>query len=313
MTEPRPTYLHTCLKSFREVSEEKYGTPFDLPAIERSVARLRTHTPLSYAHLEYFASPQHWWFEKFWVFPPEHHLTPALKRRKFNFWQLPAEEKLVIASLLDVFKSIELVSIILRFIRPEHYGIISPPVERVLDVRRGSDAVETYSNYLQDLRAICDHYGFCRAADADMAVWVLHERCFGALQDSAVAQAYAKDRFMLGIRTKNLAAHLLSEYSYAELAHSLLPIHLELAAQLAGMALERMVRQRTPKGSSSSAEELDLKTLIDHLHENGTIDSLTRGRWQAARRIRNKAIHGAAVPTLPEVQRLLAELDMGRA
>lgn len=311
MTEPKPTYLHTCLKAFREVSEKKYGTPFDLPAIERSVTHLRSRTPLTYADLQYFASPQHWWFEKFWVFPPEHHLTPALKRRRFDFWQLPAAEKSLIASLLDVFKSIELVSIILRFIRPEHYGIISPPVERVLDVRRGSHAVETYSNYLEDLRAIRGHYGFRRAADADMALWVLHERCFGTLQESAMKRAYAKDRFMLAIRTKNLTAHLLSEYSYPQLAHSLLPINLELAAQLGGIAFERMVRQRAPKGSPSSSEELDLKTLIDELHEEGTIDSLTRGRWQAARRIRNKAIHGVAAPTLPEVQRLLAELDQG--
>jgi len=52
----------------------------------------------------------------------------------------------LVAALLEVFKSVELVSIILRFVKPEHYGIISPPVERVLDVQRGSDAVETYLN-----------------------------------------------------------------------------------------------------------------------------------------------------------------------
>lgn len=308
MTNRTPTYLHTCLAAFRDVSQQKYGTPFDLLAIEQAVNHLRTRTPLTYADLQYFTSRQHWWFEKFWVFPPEHHLTPALKRRKFNFWQLPREEKPIIASLLDAFKSIELASIILRFIRPEHYGIISPPVERILDVRRGSDAVETYLNYLEDLRAIRQHYGFRRAAEADMALWVLHERCFGTLRDGAIERAYAKDPLMLRIRTKNLTAHLLSGYSYAQLAHSLLPVHLELAAQLAGIAFERMVRQRAPKGSPDSSEDLDLKTLIDQLYEGGTLDSLTRGRWQAARRIRNKAIHGTATPTLHEVQRLLAEL-----
>jgi len=93
-----------------------------------------------------FESPIHWWFQKYWVFPPEHHVAPELKRRTFNFWRLPKGEVPLVAALLEVFKSVELVSIILRFVKPEHYGIISPPVERVLDVQRGSDAVETYLN-----------------------------------------------------------------------------------------------------------------------------------------------------------------------
>jgi hypothetical protein len=53
------------------VIEKKYpGRAFDLPAIERSVKHLRRHAPLSYADLARFESPNHWWFEKFWVFPP---------------------------------------------------------------------------------------------------------------------------------------------------------------------------------------------------------------------------------------------------
>src|SRR5689334_22503868 len=120
-------YLHRCFRSFREVIEKKYaGRPFDLPSIERSVKRPRRKTPLSYSHLARFESPKHWWFEKFWVFPPENQITPALKRREFDFWALPKRESEVINSLYDVFRSIELVSIILRFIRPENYGIISP-------------------------------------------------------------------------------------------------------------------------------------------------------------------------------------------
>jgi hypothetical protein len=35
------------------------------------------------------------------VFPPEHHVTPELERRKFNFHGLPEEERSVIASLLE--------------------------------------------------------------------------------------------------------------------------------------------------------------------------------------------------------------------
>jgi hypothetical protein len=74
------------------------------------------------------------WFQKHWVLPPEHHVTRALKDRSFDFRRLPNEEADLIASLLRVFKSIELVSIILRFVKPENYGIINPPGEKILDV-----------------------------------------------------------------------------------------------------------------------------------------------------------------------------------
>lgn len=303
-------YLHTCFAAFRDVTEKKYGTAFDLPAIEASVSPLRNRKPLTYEDLRDFESPSHWWFQKYWVFPPEHHVTAELKRRKFNFWRLPKEEAPLISSLLDVFKSVDLVSIVLRFVRPEHYGILSPPVERVLDVRRGSDAVETYLNYIKDLRAVAQHHGFRRAADADMALWVLHERCFGDLRDDAIQRAYADDLFILRLRAKNLMAHFLRDSSYPQLAHSLFPTNLELAAQIAGIAFERMVRQREPRAARGTWDEQDLKTLIDALHRDGLIDPLTHGKWQMARRIRNKAIHGTVPPTLPEVTRLLEVLDL---
>jgi hypothetical protein len=114
------SYLHDCLDAFRVVTEKIYGIPSDLAAIEASVAALRGRTALTYEDLKYFESPQNWEFKKWWVFPPEQHLTAELRRREFSFRSLPEDEERVIASLLEVFKSIELVSIILRFICPEH-------------------------------------------------------------------------------------------------------------------------------------------------------------------------------------------------
>src|SRR5262245_16001299 len=123
------SYMKQCLADFREVSQAKYGTPFDLEAIERSVERLRSKKMLTHQELRKFEAREHWWFERYWALPPEERVAPVLEKRIFNFWNLPKNEARLVAGLLDVFKSIELVSIILRFIRPEHYGIISPPVE----------------------------------------------------------------------------------------------------------------------------------------------------------------------------------------
>jgi len=81
-------YLHDCFEAFKEVTKEKYGTAQDLAAIELAVAPLRNRRPLTYADLRDFESPGNWEFKTWWVFPPEHHVTPELKRREFNFWRV---------------------------------------------------------------------------------------------------------------------------------------------------------------------------------------------------------------------------------
>src|SRR5712692_5568669 len=305
-------YLHKCHNAFRELTEKKYGTPLDFAQVEASVAQLRGQKSLTYDDLRIFESPDQVWFQRYWVLPPEHHVTQALKRRSFDFRSLPKEEEALIPSLVEVFKSIELVSIILRFVKPENYGIISPPVERILDVRRGSDAVKTYLNYVQDLREVAGKYHFKRAADTDMALWVLHER-FSSEPDNAIWRAYETDPFMLRLRAKNLMAHFLTRVPYPELANSLLEIDSGLAAQIAGIAFERMVRRRAPRDRQENWDEYDLRTLINELCQKGFIDQRTRGEWDEARRIRNRAIHDEVLPTRPAVEYLLEVLRVRKS
>ena len=64
-------YLQSCREAFPEICGKKYGTVFDLAAVEAKVKHLRRRTPLTYQDLQFFESPEHWWFRRFWVFPPE--------------------------------------------------------------------------------------------------------------------------------------------------------------------------------------------------------------------------------------------------
>ena len=132
---------------------------------------------------------------------------------------LGKKEENLIGELLHAFKAIELVSIILRFIRPEKYAIFSTPTEMLLEIRRGSP-VETYVNYLTDLRLIQKRYGFERVADVDMALWVLHEKCYGTHKDPEVESAFSGDTFLLRLIAKNLASRL-KDRSDAQLANAL--------------------------------------------------------------------------------------------
>jgi hypothetical protein len=304
----KPHYLAACLAAFGEVSKDKYGVPFDLSAIERTVATLRSKRTLTYQDLRSFEAKEHWWFERYWVFPPEHKVTPALAKKSFDFWHLPKNETELISELLDVFKSIELVSIILRFVKPEAYGILSPPVERVLDVRRGSDAVETYRNYLADLREITRRCGFARTADADMALWVLHERCFGEYRDPPVERAYLADPLLLRLRAKNLVLPL-AELSYPKLAEALHHVKPELAALIACHSFEALIRRAaellTPTLARSRA---DLTEVIQILPSYGGITQVRKAEWKRLKLIRNRLFHEGRAPTPKETADLVAEV-----
>jgi hypothetical protein len=202
-------YLRECLQEFPNICRLKYGVVFELASVEEKVKHLRRRAPLPYADLDHFKSSEHWWFQRFWVFPPKEAIEPVLNKEIFDFWNLPdSGEDETVRKLLYIFKSIELASIILRFIRPEHYSIFSSPIQHMLDIRHGRDLVETYLIYLGNLRKIREHYGLDRIADVDMALWVLHEKCFGQHRDPEIEKAYNQDDFMLQLRASNLVAPL---------------------------------------------------------------------------------------------------------
>ncbi len=302
-------YLHSCLRDYPAICLQKYGITFDFGAIESKVRRLRRKTELTYKDLSYFESPEHWWFKRFWVFPPESSLTPALKGVTFDFWNLTdGNESTLIRQLLYAFKSIELVSIILRFIRPENYAIFSSPVQRLLDIRRGGDPVETYLNYVRDLRGIRTHYGFRRLADVDMALWVLHEKCFGILRDSEIEKAFHEDTFLLRLRAKNLVAPL-AELTDAQLANALVEVKPDLASLVACHALETLIRQFAARnGMPSTGPGLPLEEVIESLPNFGPVTPVRKGKWQMLRAARNELVHSGTLPGLRERAILIEEV-----
>lgn len=302
-------YLKQCLGEFREVTREKYGIPNDFTRIEGLFAPLCDKRPLTYEELRVFESPDQVWFQQHWFLPPENRLAKALKDRSFDFRRLPGEEGDLITSLLNVFKSIEVTSIILRFVKPELYGMTTPPVEKILDVRRGNNAVSTYLNYLRDLRDVRRYYHFQRTADADMALWVLHER-YSAKSESRIWQAYEADPFLLRLRAKNLMDYFVTKIPYPELANALIETNLRLSAQIAGIAFEQMVRQRADAYLRGLWNDRDLKDLIDELHHKGLISRGIHGEWDEARRARNEAIHGSGPMPLRMAERLLDVLHV---
>jgi hypothetical protein len=53
-------YLQECLDQFPGICKLKYGIEFDLASVEKKVQYLRCRTPLTYADLNNFESPDYW-------------------------------------------------------------------------------------------------------------------------------------------------------------------------------------------------------------------------------------------------------------
>lgn len=318
MPQKRPEYLKICRAEYFDVSRARWGKAFNLEAVEEDVKKLRDQKELRYEHLEYFRNQDHWWFKEWWTLPPKDSLDLALKDKPFEFWQLSRgnegkpKEADFIRNLFSAFKSIELVSIILRFIRPESYGILSPPTERMLDVRRGNDAVETYLHYLDNLRRIRDaQYGLDRVADVDMALWVLHARCFdGSLKNAQIQQEYCRDPFMLQLRAENLFSSI-AEVPLPLLAQAIQRVQGHLAAMVACHFFEfevrRYARLTGHAGDDERSKALDLCGVIDKLARCKKIDPLTKGRWHRLRQTRNDLIHGGQIPATDRLGELIME------
>lgn len=170
---------------FRKALIEKFGASASLELLEQKVSHLRTGVPINYEDLETIADESLWPFKKFWKWPAKEQINEGLNKTGALLIKIAEDvsqnEKESISSLNHIFNNIALVSILLRFVFPEYYGIYSPPVLHIVGVERGKNEVEDYLNYLQILRNILDiyeireRYDVERVADVDMLLFAVAE------------------------------------------------------------------------------------------------------------------------------------------
>jgi len=209
-------YLQDCLNDFERVSKRRFGDECDLDKIERRVACLRSGKVSLVELIAKFkeCSEEERWMRAYWLLPPVDDLSEHEKSRTFSFHQFSGKhERKKIQELLDMVRQIELVSLILRFIRPDEYGILTPPVASILRLPSADNAVDTYRDYLRNIRKIRDHgvYGFGSAAEVDKALWVLSQKCAdGEFKEPKIRRAFEGDDFMLRLRTGNMVRPLFS-------------------------------------------------------------------------------------------------------
>jgi len=168
---------------FRDVSKKRYKKAVDFSSLNGELSKLRTGGCLSYEHLKMIADPNIWPFENWWRWPDRRQIRADLKKTKDLFIGLDGlsdiheerieEEKRIFNILYSIFKHIELVSIILRFIDEENFAIYSPPVVHAVNSERGDSYTGEYINYLREIRKYKSIYGLEKAAYVDMFFWAI--------------------------------------------------------------------------------------------------------------------------------------------
>ena len=292
-------YLHKCAELHLEVTERRFGRRQDLDEIERAVAHVLSSRRFTYDDIERIRDSRIWDADLFGYWPSRTEFESIIHSAEWDFWYLPQGEKKAIATLLKVFRRIETASVVLRFIAPSHYGILSPPVETILGLGPYRRLGDRYKAYLRNLRALQRDRGLASVAMTDMALWVLQVGVVDGLlrghaEYETLQVAYSADSKLRAIQVGNLARRLFEEMSRPDLAEALLDTNLELAGQIAAIEFERAVKEVADasfKRPSQPQPRFELWKAVRDLRHERRLGKEVADRWRDAIRTRNRVIH----------------------
>jgi len=238
---------------FKIVAKRMYGQEIDFSPIIEDLSKLKYGGKLTYEHLLRISDEGIWPFKTWWRWPSREDIEEPLDETDGIFEclkDLPKgyeerEERdtnLFNELYYRIFKHIELVSIVLRFVDEENFAIYSPPVARILDHPRGYSYTSEYMNYVMELRKYRDIYKLNKVSQVDMFLWALeilgderkgilelfHDR-FEKDRKAAVVNRFMKEN----VFKKN---HFEKALFYLDLGA------VDTAAKWAGCAFEDVVR-----------------------------------------------------------------------
>ena len=296
-------YLHDCLELHGEVAELRYGKPQHLRELESQV-RTRSENGSTLWDVIRTIHAYEGFPAAMFGFLPAAQIEAQLKEGGWDRqWQtLLNDRHVLVERLFEVFRQIEPVSLVLRFIDPTRYGIMSGPVAAVLGVKpRRKPTVMYKDGYLKALQEVREQRGFDRVADVEMALWalqvgVLEDELLPPTQRDALEERYLEDAQLQQLQTRNLTKQLFSEKTKLHIAESLLGTNVALAGQIAGIEFEQLVGKRWP-GFNGRYDSLNL--LIEQAGHPAS------ERLHDARQIRNRAIHEPKDLMRDEVERLI--------
>lgn len=238
--------LQTYLDRFADVCRRKFQRAYSFRALEKDYEQLRTGKRWLVARdVVKIFDPARTPFARYWQKPNERELDEELKNRRLMLAPIPADSRETVERLLGVFHNTGVVSLVLRFVHPDRFGIFSTPVVNLLQIHRPT-AVELYCAFCDELREWQKHFRLASVAETEMALWAFHQQTRGPELTPEAEQARHEFDAEVWIQRRRIAQALrpfLEKYGPLEFARILLEEHPKLAAKIAGEEYERLLRR----------------------------------------------------------------------
>ena len=164
-------WLEEFHKNYSKAAERYHKCHLDPAQVETELEWARGESLNIASVLRTLDQSQHWNYEKWWPAPDSAFGDPLRIPRDLS--QEGAQRETV-KLLHGRLKNIECVSVVLRFMHPTQFGIISFPVTSLLNLPQAQDAIDYYLEYLKNLRELKNLYRSSQlrtVADIDMALW----------------------------------------------------------------------------------------------------------------------------------------------
>ncbi|MBI4464428.1 MAG: hypothetical protein HY647_06960 [Acidobacteria bacterium] len=239
-------WIQECHQRYNQILSRKTKKPTDPIGLEIALWESRKTKQVGPEELRLIEEDELWPYPDWWPKLSKDFGTPILLPPTLASIQ---DKERAVMDLLVRIKHIEVVSIVLRFIFPEEFGIMSPPVLRLLNVVPGRDSVRQYLRYLSVLRKLRERYqqssGLRNIADYDMALWTAAHLEWP--DDDDLLSKMDQDKHFQGIRLSNLMEGLGSRWgaSIRErllLARALLSKDHVAAAVIVARCYEQIIR-----------------------------------------------------------------------
>jgi hypothetical protein len=192
---------------FQEAAKLRTGKEMRLDLLEQKLAEARSRMQVGPKELRIIEdeSESVWTYRDWWDQYSEQVLQPI---------QLPPDvqsregKQEAIELLYEKIRHIEIVSVVLRFLRPKEFGIISPPVEHLLNLPPAENHTEHYMGYLDILKEFVERDPVLdRVADVDMALWAAAH--LSNIRDYApLTEDMNRDPYFQEVRLRNLTEGL---------------------------------------------------------------------------------------------------------
>lgn len=308
---------------YKNIAIQKYGNFVNYEKIEKDLMELKEGVALTYNHLMIISDVKNWpSFKKWYIWPETGRLINGLKgikKRLFvplndydnqnNIKQKEIDTELF-SELFNVFKSIGLVSIILRFIDPVHYGMYSPPVAHFLNSPRGSSYLEEYLKYLETLRETQKTISFNKVAHVDMVIWTVSKKEEYELEinDKDLDNFYTHIKDITENNPSNVTIAQLESKTRLEEAKLLFKLKkYNRAAESIGKAFEKAItiqceENRVYEEFNERGERVSLAKHIDRLLD---ASGMKIPKLQDVNILRNLAAHASGHSFKPEEVELM--------